>query len=185
MPVEIAEPWLSFLRDVDSELSQRIEVHCLGGFVLSALWSLPRPTGDVDIVEVEPSSATEELLSVAGEGSELSRRYHLQFHKVTVAEYPERYASRLIDITPRGLTRLHLSAFEVHDLVLAKISRNSPRDREDVRYLANKGILDRTILEERFTAELRPYLLNEARETATLELWLDEFFRDPQSSTTV
>ena len=31
-------------------------------------------------------------------------------------------------------------------------------------------------VEVRFEKELRPYLLNEDRETATLRLWLDEFF---------
>jgi hypothetical protein len=54
MPVEIPEPWLSFLRDVDRALSRRIEVHCLGGFVLGVQWGFPRPTGDVDFVEVAP-----------------------------------------------------------------------------------------------------------------------------------
>ncbi len=38
----IAEPWLSFLREVDAALTQPVEVHCLGGFVLSMLWGLPR-----------------------------------------------------------------------------------------------------------------------------------------------
>lgn len=180
MPVPIPEPWLSFLSEVDREISQRIEAHCLGGFVLTVLWDLPRPTGDVDIVAVEPSRATGELLRIAGEEGDLSKRYRLQFHKVTIAEYPENYASRLLDITPRGFDRLRLLALEAHDLSLAKLSRNSPRDREDVRFLVGKGILRRRVLEERFDAELRPHLLNAPREAATLALWLDEFFPSAQ-----
>ena len=151
-------------------------VHCLGGFVLAVLWELPRPTGDVDFIEIEPSEAASELLSIAGVGSELEMRYKLHFHRVTVAEFPEGYASRLVDITPRGLGRLRLMALEVHDLVLAKLGRNSPRDRSDVEFLARKGAIDRQLLEERFEDELRPYVLNEAREQTTLGLWLDEFF---------
>jgi len=175
MRAEIQEPWLRFLREVDARLSQQVDVHCLGGFVLAVLWELPRPTGDVDFIESVPASAAEELLDVAGEDTELSRRYRLHFHRVTVAEYPENYASRLTDITPRGFKSLRLLALEVHDLVLAKLSRNSPRDREDVRFLADRGHLKREVLQERFSTELRPYVVNEAREVLTLALWLDEF----------
>lgn len=176
MAVEIPQPWLSFLRDVDRALSQRIEAHCLGGFVLGVVHGLPRPTGDVDVVDIEPPSATEELLRIAGEDSDLARRYRLQIQRVTIAQYPEDYASRLADITPKRFARLRLLAFEVHDLVLAKLARNSPRDREDVRYLGKRGALDKKILEERFDAELRPRLLNAKRDELTFRLWLDELF---------
>jgi len=36
------------------------------------------------------------------------------------------------------------------------------------------------VLKERFEADLRPYPLNEARETLTLELWLDEFLGEEE-----
>ncbi len=176
MPVKIPEPWLSFIHDVDQALGQPVTVHCLGGFVLCVLWGLPRPTGDVDFIEIEPSEAGEELLRVAGAGSALARRYHLQFHRVTIADHPEDYISRLADITPKRLKRLRLRALEVHDLVLAKLGRNSPRDRADVEFLSRKGALDRQLLQERFDIELRPYVLNEKQELLTLELWLDELF---------
>jgi hypothetical protein len=176
MPTTISEPWLSFLRDVGRALGQPVEVHCLGGFVLSVLWGLSRPTGDVDFIEIEPSDAGDELLGIAGEGTDLAKRHKLQFHRVTISEHPEGYASRLVDITPKGLLRLRLRALEVHDLVLAKLARNSPRDRADVEFLVRKGALDRQCLEDRFEKELRPYLLNEGRETATLELWVEEYF---------
>ena len=180
MPIKIPEPWLSFLRNVDRALTRRVEVHCLGGFVLSVLWDLPRPTGDVDFVEVQPSSAGDELMQISGAGSDLAMRHQLRFHRVSIAEYPEGYVSRLIDLTPKGFRRLRLKAFEVHDLVLAKLARNSPRDRADVEFLVRKGALDRQLLVNRFEDELRPYVLNETRETATLRLWLDEFFGSGQ-----
>jgi hypothetical protein len=129
MPVKIPDPWLSFLRDVNRRLGQSVRVHCLGGFVLSVLWALPRPTGDVDFIEIEPSAAGDELLRIAGQGSDL-----------------------------------------------AKLARNSPRDREDVAFLTRKGALNPILLEGRFDTELRPHVLNEARHAATLNLWLDEFF---------
>lgn len=178
MAVKIQEPWLSFLRDVGRKLGRSVEVHCLGGFVLTVLWGLPRPTGDVDFIEIEPSEAGDELLDVAGEGSELAQRHKLQFHRVTIAEHPEGYATRLVDITPRDLSRLRLQALEVHDLVLAKLARNSPRDRADVEFLVRQGALDRQCLEDRFEKELRPHLLNEDREAATMKLWIEEYFSE-------
>lgn len=176
MPERIQEPWIGFLRDVDRALKGRVEVHCLGGFVLAALWRLPRPTSDIDFIEARPGAAGEELLKIAGAGTPLATKHHLQFQRVTVAEFPEGYEGRLIDITPKGIHRLRLKAMEVHDVTLAKLSRNSPRDRADVEFLAKEGTLDGRLLKERFETELRPYLLNEAREALTLELWLGEFF---------
>ena len=178
MPTPIQEPWLAFLRDVDEALAKAVEVHCLGGFVLSVLWDLPRPTGDVDIVEVRPNAAASELLRIAGDGTALHAKHHLRFDRVTIAEFPEGYEGRLVDITPGGLRRLRLLAMEVHDVVLAKLSRNSPRDRADVEFLAKRGALDPRVLEERFETELQPYLLNPAREELTLRLWLDALLGD-------
>ena len=183
MPPRIPPPWLGFLRDVDRALGCSIEVHCLGGFVLGVLYDLPRPTGDVDFVEVAPSEAAEELLRVAGDGSEIAEKYNLRFHRVTIAEYPETYAARLVELTPRGFKHLRLRAFEVHDLVLAKLGRNSARDRADVEFLARKGVIDRRVLEKRFESELRPYVLTEERHVAALRLWLDEFFEPKGGST--
>lgn len=176
MATEVLKPWLAFLREVDRALRKHVEVHCLGGFVLAVLWKLPRPTADVDFVEIRPSAAGEDLLRIAGEGTEIARKHGLYFHHVSVAEYPEGYASRLIDLPPRDLKHLRLRAFEIHDRVLAKIGRNSPRDREDVRFIVREGLIDPRVLEERFETELRPYVLNEDRRTATLRLWLNEFF---------
>jgi Nucleotidyltransferase of unknown function (DUF6036) len=177
MPARIPAPWLAFLRDVDHALSRPVEVHCLGGFVLAVLWGLPRPTADVDFIEIEPHERGQDLLRIAGEGSDLARQHKLRFDRVTVAEYPEGYASRLIEITPRGLKRLRLRAFEVHDLALAKLGRNSGRDRADVEFLIGKKAIDRHLLEARFDAELRPYVLNEDRHRAALQLWVQELFR--------
>jgi hypothetical protein len=177
MSATIPDPWLSFLREVDRALSRAVVAHCLGGFVLAVLWELPRPTGDVDVIEVQPPDAASELLEIAGEGSELAGRYKLHFHRVAVAEYPEGSLSRLVNITPSGFKRLRLMALEVHDVVLAKLGRNSPRDRSDVEFLAQRRVLDAEVLKERFETELRPYVLNEARTKATLDLWLDEFLR--------
>ncbi len=176
MPAKIPEPWLGFLKDVDRALSQPAEVHCLGAFVLAVLWGLPRQTGDVDFIEVVPPEAGGELLRIAGMDSELARTYKVHFHRASVAEYPEGYTSRLVDMTPRGHVRLRLLGMEVHDLVLAKLGRNSSRDRADVEFLVREGVIDKQVLKERFESELRPYVLNEVRHNDALRLWMDTLF---------
>jgi hypothetical protein len=56
---------------------------------------------------------------------------------------------------------------------LSKLTRNSPVDREDVKFLMRRAPLDPKVLQERYRRELRPYLSNEARHDLTLALWLD------------
>jgi hypothetical protein len=38
-------PWSAFLDELDQAISEPIELHCIGGFVVSLLYGLPRPTG--------------------------------------------------------------------------------------------------------------------------------------------
>jgi hypothetical protein len=78
--------WKGFLREIDQLLGDAVEMHCLGGFVLSALYDLPRPTGDVDYIAAMPSSSITELESIAGQGSALSRKHGLYLQYVTVAD---------------------------------------------------------------------------------------------------
>src|SRR5271165_5911098 len=120
--------WKDFLREVDQLLGVAVEMHCLGGFVLSALYELPRPTGDVDYIAAMPSSSISELESIAGQGSALSRKHGLYLQYVTVADVPENYAERLEELFPGEFIRLRLFALEIHDLVVAKVVRNSPVD---------------------------------------------------------
>lgn len=82
----------------------------------------------------------------------------------------------MIEITPAGLLRLRLQSLDAHDIALAKLGRNSARDRSDIGFLVKCGALDAATLEDRFERELRPYVLNEERSRTTLELWLEEFF---------
>ncbi len=54
MPPDIPKPWGAFLKDLDRELERPIELHCLGGFVMTMLYGLTRPTADVDVLAVRP-----------------------------------------------------------------------------------------------------------------------------------
>ena len=172
--------WEKFLAEVDEDLHSPVELHCLGGFVLAAIFGLPRPTGDVDYIAAIPSVALADLERIAGRDSVLAQKHGLYFQYVTVADVPEDYAGRLTPLYPGQYSRLRLLALEVHDLVLAKLVRNSPVDLEDAKFLARAGKFDGNVLRKRYEEELRPNLANEARHDLTLRLWLEACFDSVQ-----
>ena len=56
-PEQIPEPWASFLSQVDDHLSEEVELHCFGGFVITMLYGLARSTVDVDALPAVKRSA--------------------------------------------------------------------------------------------------------------------------------
>ena len=167
------EPWASFLRDLDAQLNEATELHCFGGFVIAEHHGLTRATADIDIIHArgtEPAALTE----MAGKGSPLHKKHGVYIDVVTVAAVPEVYERRLIDLLPNESFRhLRLKGFERHDLALAKLERNSDRDREDVKRLAAGPGLDPAILNERYEKELRFQLGRPESGDLTLNLWIE------------
>jgi hypothetical protein len=171
----LSEPWRSFLHDLDRELTGPTELHCFGGFVLAEHYHVTRATADIDVIQAVGTTDLRALSHLAGKGSVLAQRHRVYLDIVTVASVPEDYADRLIDMVPREFEHLRLRAFEANDLALAKLGRNSDRDREDVKRLAASGALDAQTMRHRYLRELRYQFGNPAREDLTLELWLQMF----------
>jgi hypothetical protein len=69
-------------------------------------------------------------------------------------------------------------ALDPYDLALTKLGRNIERDRSDVRYLARTIPFDLSLLRERYTTELRPYLANPAREDLSLQFCIEDIEED-------
>ena len=169
----IPEPWASFLSQVDDHLSEDVELHCFGGFVITMLYGLARSTVDVDVLPAVKISAWGHLADLAGKGSELHRKYGAYLDFVTVATVPEDYDQRLTEMFPGAFRRLRLLAFDPYDLALAKLERNIQRDRDDVKHLARTIPFDLEALKDRYMKELRPLLGNPNREDLTLRLWVE------------
>lgn len=167
------EPWASFLNFLDQNLSQKAQLHCLGGFALIHLYNAPRVTEDLDVVEVLPDSAVHPLLVAGGKDSEAAKKYRVYLDYVRVATYPEDYEQRLVPMYAGSFRNLQLFAVDPYDLALCKIERNSRKDREDVKYLAKAIPLDPGILRERYERELRPNLLSTRDPDLTLKLWIE------------
>jgi hypothetical protein len=165
------EPWRSLLHGLDEQLSQPTELHCFGGFVIAEHYGLGRSTGDIDILESKGTDPGT-IVRLAGKGSPLHKRYRVYVDVVGVATVPEDYESRLATVSTDEFRHLRIRALERHDLVLAKLERNSDRDREDVEALARGPGLDISVLKSRYEQELRPFVGRPDREDLTLSLWI-------------
>jgi hypothetical protein len=172
-PEHIPEPWSSFLSEIDAGISEEVEFHCLGGFVVTVVYGFERPTADVDVLAIVPRCEVEHLIDLAGKGSALHRKHGLYLDLVTVATVPEDYEQRLVEVAAGAFKRLLLFALDPYDLALAKLERNIQRDRDDIKHLARMIPLDMNMLRERYERELRPYLGNPEREDLTLRLWVE------------
>lgn len=153
MPPDIPKPWGAFLRDLDQGLKTPVELHCLGGFVVTMLYGHTRPTADVDVLMVRPRV---DLHQLAGIGSPLHKKHRVYLQLVTVLEaYPEDYEERLTEMFPGAFKHLRLLALDPYDLALTKLGRNSQRDREDTLHLADAVPFDNETLRARYQ-EMRP-----------------------------
>ena len=68
-----AEPWLSFLTELDAQLDAPVDFHCIGGFVVSQHYGLGRETADLDVLAVIPREVTEQVIQLPARDS-LCRR---------------------------------------------------------------------------------------------------------------
>ena len=167
------EPWNSFFADTDAALSESIELHCIGGFAMTTLYALDRPTADVDVLPIGSRSAAQHLIELAGSGSPFHKRHKIHLQVVGVATVPLNYEDRLIELFPGTFKHLQLFALDPYDLALSKIERNTERDRDDVKHLARTVPLDLSVLQDRYKTELRADLGNPDREDLTLKLWIE------------
>ncbi len=177
----LPEPWLSFLNEFDRIAESTVRLDCIGGFVVTMLYGLTRPTADVDVLEIAPLYAAEASSKVAMLGGPLFQKYGVYLDRVTVAQPPYEYESRLKEMFPGTFQNLCLMALDPYDLALTKLERNIERDRNDVRYLARIVPFKLDLLRERYQEELRPYLGNPKREDLTLKLWIDAIEEDRAS----
>jgi hypothetical protein len=62
------EPWHSFFKELDAIASEEICLQCVGGFVVTSLYGLPRQTSDVDLFSIVPLEPGKELLTRGNRG---------------------------------------------------------------------------------------------------------------------
>lgn len=174
MTLTLPKPWPAFLKEIDLQLSQEVKPLCLGGFVLSVVYGIPRFTGDLDYIEVVPRAAANELEEIAGRESALCKKYRLFVQNVGIADLPEDYESR-VQALDLGLKKLQLYGLDPYDILLAKVTRNSPKDQGDAKFLIAKLGLDYKTFYDRWEKEPAPRVANGPRQDLTIELWKEYF----------
>jgi hypothetical protein len=169
--------WKGFLQEVDRALPGGLSLQCLGGFVVEVVYGVTRRTGDIDYIAAAPQDLEHVLDELAGADSRLARKHRVSIQRVAVHDVPEDFESRLIPLKV-GLRKLELFVLDPYDLVLSKLTRNQPKDREDVRALAESHKLRFSVLKQRYDREMKPWLPNTERHELTLELWREYFERE-------
>lgn len=128
--------------------------------------------GDLDVVSIIPRSQRGKF-EPALRGGELHKRFGLYLDIAGIAQLPDGYEDRLVEMYPNVYSNLRFAAVDPYDLALSKIERNIDRDRDDVMYLARTIPFDIAVLRSRYFEELRPYLNRPVREDLTLDLWIE------------
>jgi len=168
------EPWLSFLAALDSHLTEPVDFHCIGGFVVSQHYGLGRETADLDVLTVIPRVLASQIVQLAGQGSPLQKKHRISIDYAAVANYPADYEVRLVRAFPVW-SKVRLWALEPHDLALTKLERSNERDIRDVIFLSQAGLINRDTLISRFETEMEPYITGRTPtwHRTTLNMWVD------------
>jgi len=171
------QPWAAFFDELDCLLEEPVQLHCVGGFVLTTVYQLPRVTGDCDYVAA--LGGWTHLETLAGPNSPLHKKHKVYLQRVSVTTMPENYQSRLSELFPTRFKRFRIFVPDVYDLILSKVERNSPKDNEDVQYLVRTVPLESAVLRDRYREEQRPYFLSRHDwHDKTVQMWIDAYFHD-------
>ncbi len=69
---QVSESWHSFLGELDQPATEEPPLDCMGGFVATILYGLPRATSDLDVLLIAPRGQRAALLELGACGSALS-----------------------------------------------------------------------------------------------------------------
>jgi len=70
---QLPEPWISFLRELDSSVHEAVRLDCMGGFVVTMVYGFSRATGDLDVLEIAPTEAGQTMLAMGARGAPFTR----------------------------------------------------------------------------------------------------------------
>ena len=139
-----------FLRAVDASLKEPVTVLVIGGTAATLRYGATRATQDIDTL-----TAVSEALAVAASKARAKTGLDIPINRVTIADEPEDYESRLERVLPR-LKRLRILVPERHDLVLMKAMRAYEHDVQVIAEIHAHAPLSLDILVDRFLNEMLP-----------------------------
>jgi hypothetical protein len=147
---------LHFLRAIDAELTmhakegENVDLHLLGRSALILGYGLNLMTKDVDIVDIHDSPLQKIAVETFGRDTPAAKRlgFYLESVSSGLPPLPGGYQAHCIDIDG-SWTVIRPKRPEANDLAVTKLKRFHAKDREDVRILCDRGLLDAATLRER------------------------------------
>lgn len=172
---ELPKRWSAFLQDLDDVAEGPVELHIVGGFAVTVVYGVARETADLDFIAPTLGAEHVRLLEAGGINAPLHRVHSVYLDPAGgVTDRPVDYATRLRRVAKGRFKNLRLWALDPDDLVLAKLTRNWPKDREDLGAMAEARLVNPEVLRHRYRNELRPYLLTTDGHDTTAKLWVEE-----------
>lgn len=139
-----------FLRAVDKALKEPVDLVIIGGSAATLHYGAVRATQDIDTL-----THVSKGLNEAAAKARLATGLDIPIQRVTIADEPEDYASRLERVLP-DLKRLRILVPERHDLVLMKATRAYEHDIQVIREIHQHSPLSLETLVDRFVREMLP-----------------------------
>ena len=144
------DTWDSFFKELDEAVDTTVRVDCIGGFVVTLLYGLERPTADIDVIELAPRAAAETMMELGIRGGPLHQKYRIYLDRVAVAAIPESYEDRLVEMFPGAYRHLHLMALDPYRPGPVQTRKKQPEGWRRRTLLARTVPFDLDILEEHY-----------------------------------
>jgi hypothetical protein len=157
-----------FLRDLDRAWtptgSSKVPLRIIGSTALMLQASYARGTKDSDVLETVDLNADirTRLEAIAGKGSKLHARHKLYVDIVSGSLpflAPEPQWSDVSDLNG-DLTNFHVHVLAIVDVIVSKLKRFHAYDLQDIEAMVDRGLVDHSLLIERFREAVDGYLLD-------------------------
>jgi len=140
---------VGFLRALDGQLREPLEIIIIGGSAASLAYGVDRTTRDIDTWGGD----------LAGRSKAISAARKVSGHDIPievagVADAPAEFEERLEPLKLKGLVQLSIRVPEKHDLVLMKMLRGYEHDLETAAEIHAKHGLELEILISRYLGEM-------------------------------
>ncbi len=147
-----------FFREIDAnwepEADQKINLRIIGSTALMLQANYERGTKDSDVLKARDLSdeTTEQLLKLAGKGTEIHNRHRLYVDLVSnsIPFLPQKPNWITLPDLGSELTHFEISVLSVVDVVVSKLKRFSANDIEDIEAMVDQERVPHGDLIERF-----------------------------------
>jgi hypothetical protein len=159
---ELRAEVLEFLARLDEhlEVPEPIDVYIGGGAAVLLAYEGQLATVDVDFIG-QKAGVLLELSELAKKNSAIHESTHLYLDIVPPGLFPSDFGwkNRTLVLDLPKLNKMRVRVLEIHDLIISKLKRFAPKDRQDIRALCETHDVDIATLRARYRGarQLRDY----------------------------